>query len=72
MQDASHSAVILFYEEFKITHLQFQLQVFSLSFCSVQWDSQWRLHLGTVHFAGEVDLQLIVVNWKTDQQLSTI
>lgn len=35
LQDARQSAVILFYKGFKITHLQFKLEVFSLSFSSV-------------------------------------
>lgn len=54
---------------------QFQLQVFSLSFGAVQRDGERGLHLRPVHLAGEVDLQLIVVHWKTEQkkqqQLST-
>lgn len=43
-------------------HSQFQLQVFSFSFGAVQRGGERGLHLRAVHLAGEVDLQLIVVN----------
>lgn len=57
------NVVILFYEAFS-NHSQLKLQVFHLSFCAEQRDSEWRLHLWAIHLTGEVDLQLIVVNWR--------
>lgn len=49
-------------------HSQLQLQVFSLAFGAVQRDGKRGLHLLAAHLAGEVDLQLVVVNWKSSSR----
>lgn len=69
VKNASHCAVILLYKGSN-SHSQFKLQVFSLSFGSIQRDSKRGLHIRAIHLTGEVDLQLIVVNCKTKQQFA--
>lgn len=49
-------------EERQSLHSQPQLQVLSISFGSIQRHGQRRLHIGSIHLTGEVDLQLVMIN----------
>lgn len=68
---AGHAEAVLSRRVFRL--LQFELQVFGLSFGSIQGDGEQGLHLRVFHFTGEVDLQLIVIHWarEREKQIST-